>query len=156
MRAIILTLLILSGLIVCASGVSVHTYGTNYIIWNTTDDTYIHVSGEVIDVSNISYYSQYDLTPDTEYMLCSNTGCTGIVTKPNTESILLYWGVYFVLIGLVIASYRYPVSGFPCLIFGIYVLSIYLPSISAGSSEYILTGVLITVGMAASWYGMHK
>ena len=136
---------------------SIYSYGDDFIIWSVGGNTLIWLDGVETAVSGLTY-GQYDLTPGTEHIGCNIDGnCTGIVTKENTASILLYWGAYFVLIGLCIVSYFIPITSFPAVIYALYLLQIYIPENSTGSFlEYSLVVVLLIVAILAGMVGWRR
>lgn len=135
---------------------SVYDYGSNYIIWNVGGNTLIWLDGQETDVYGYTY-GQYELQPDTEHIACNIDGnCTGIRTKPDSMSVFMRWGAYFLLVILCVLSYFAPITAFPTLAFGLYLLGGYLPDISASFYEYSLVAVLLIMGCIAASAGFTR
>lgn len=138
------------------NNLSVYDYGNNYIIWNVGGNTLIWLDGVQTEVIGYTF-GQYELQPGTEHIACNIDGnCTGIITKPDSMSVMLRWGVYFALVVLCIISYYAPVTAFPSVIFGLYLLTGYLPDVGASFYEYSLTVVLMVVGCIAAIGGWKR
>lgn len=152
----VLILFIMCGVVSSHGNLSVYSYGTNYIVWNVGGNTLIWLDGRETEVYGLTY-GQYDLQPATEHIGCNLDGnCTGITTKDDFFSVFSYWGIYFILIGLVCISFFVPISCLPALAYGSYLLASYLPSINAGFNEYSLVGILMALSFLAAIVGWKR
>jgi hypothetical protein len=152
---IVLLCLIGIGAMYSVDALSVEEYSSNYIIWNTTGETQIVLDGIPVNVSG-SYYGQYDLQPGSVHY--GSSGDTGlrVVLKQDLTSMLLYWGVYLILCGMIIIAYRYPISGILPVVFGIYLFTNYLPTVNATFIEYAMIGIMLALGIIASAAGYQR
>ena len=139
---------------VSAGNVSVNEIGTTYIIWNTENNiTSFWLDGTLIPVYG-SIYGQYDLSPDSVHTGCEVNGtCIQATTLNSGFNVLEYWIVFLILVVMCIVSYYIPVSYVFQVIYGIYLISTYLPSINAPFEQYLLTGLLMIFGMIAGIRG---
>lgn len=154
------TILIVVGMCVgvsSGSNVSVNEVGATYIIWNTENNiSHFWLDGQDVIVYG-SLYGQYGLSPGSVHIGCEeNTTCTGVTTLDNGYSIFRYWLVFLVLVALCFITYHVPITYAPTLIYGLYLLTIYLPEIGAPFEQMILVVVLIVVGLIAAIGGYRK
>lgn len=140
-----------------AGNVSVYDSGSDYIIWSVGgDNRNISVDGIPVEVSG-SYYGQYDLSPESKHIGCDSDGeCLPYTTSTNGYSVFSSWLVYFILIGLCVASYFVPLSYAATVVYGIYLIGSYLPSHNAGYTYYLLVGILLIMGLLAGARGLKK
>lgn len=140
-----------------AGNISVYDSGSDYIIWSVSgSDNNISIDGKLVEVSG-AYYGQYDLSPDSKHIGCDSNGeCLLYTTSTDGYSVFSAWLVYFILIGLCIASYFVPLSYAATVIYGIYLIGSYLPSHNSGYTYYLLVGILLIMGLLAGARGLKK
>ena len=140
-----------------STGAYVYDYGSDYIIWHTsnTSTTNITIDGVQTDISGVMY-GQYDLTPNTYHFVCEGGDCTGITTKDNGVNVVFRWSIFLLFIVLIAVSYYIPISVVPTVIYGIYIISEYLPSQNAGFEEMLLAVILLVSGLLAGWRGWNR
>jgi hypothetical protein len=137
------------------NALSVEEYSSNYIIWNTTGETQIVLDGIPVNTTG-NFYGQYDLQPGSVHYGSSGDIGLRVVLKQDLISMLLYWGVYLILCGMIIIAYRYPISGILPVVFGIYLFTNYLPTVSATFIEYAMIGIMLALGIIASAAGYQR
>ncbi len=137
--------------------ISVYEVGSDYIIWqvgvNITD---IVVDGVKRPVYG-SLYGQYNLSPMTLHTGCrENAECIGVRTEGNGWYVFVYWLAFIVLICMVVISYYIPITAFPIVIYGVYLIAEYIPTHGNSFVESSLVGILIIVGILAAYRGMNR
>lgn len=149
----ILTTLFLS-CVVCAGNVTLYEYGSNYIIWEMSENTTeIYVDGIEIPISS-PYYGQYNVHPNSEHIACDAYGsCVSITTPNDGYSIFTNWLIYLILLAVCAISYYIPLSYAFAVIYSIYLIGDYLPSHSAIFGEYVLVVSLMVMGIVLSHRG---
>jgi len=153
---VIILILLTVGMVYGHGNLSVYDYDDDYIIWNVGGNTLVWIDGVSTEVSGLTY-GQYELQPGTEHIGCNIDGnCTGITTKQNSFSIISRWGVYFILVIFAIAAYFIPVMLFPSIMFGTYLIAVYLPDVSATPEEYAFIGVMLFVAAIAALVGYKR
>lgn len=142
---------------VSAGNVSIYSTGSDFIIWSVSgDNKNISVDGQPVYVTGI-FYGQYDISPNTVHFACDSDGvCIQHTTSHDGISVIKYWSVFFVLVALCIASYFVAISYAFQLIYGIYLIRNYLPSINAPFEQMILAVVLMVMGIISAGIGMRK
>jgi hypothetical protein len=150
-------LILLSPSVSAHGNLSIYSYGDDFIIWNVGGNTLIWLDGVETAVSGLTY-GQYDLSPGTEHIGCNIDGnCTGIVTKENSYTVLLDWGIYFIMLAFCVISYFIPVTSFPAMVYGMYLLTVYLPENTSGDYlSYSLVAVLMVVAIVAAISGWRR
>jgi len=140
-----------------SSGAYVYDYGSDYIVWHTSDEstTNISIDGRYTEISG-TMYGQYDLSPNSQHFACENGECVGITTKDTGLNVVLRWSIYLLFIVLITVSYYIPISVVPTIVYGLYLIQIYLPSQNAGFEEMLLAVILLVAGMLAGWRGWSR
>jgi len=137
--------------------ISVYRAEPNYIIWRVSENiTSICLDGENTNIYG-EYYGQYGLEPNTKHFACVNGNeCISTVTPDNGISVFGHWLIYIILIIGCIVALRVPISGVFSIVFGTYLIVVYLPSISAPFNEFVLTAVLMAMGLICSIVGLRR
>ncbi len=150
----LLTLLVMPS---SAGNVTVYEVGADYIIWNTGGNiTHFWLDGNNVPVY-CGTFGQYGLTPNTPHTGCEeNVSCTTVTTLNNGISVFYHWLVFLILIGFCIVSYYIPVTQAPALIYAIYLIQDYLPSINAPFEEMLLASILMICGILSAIVGWSK
>ena len=144
-----------------AGQIGVYSYESNYIIWSVgPNQTAILLDGVLTNVTNSTssmVYGQYDLQAGSTHIACPLNGtCVVVNLHDDAVSIWLTWGAYLLLIFLAIISYRFPVSAFPAVIYGIWLIASYLPDIGASASEYAMVGIIIVLSVGIASVGLRR
>lgn len=165
MYRVVICICIFALLVSPALCVDIHTYGNvsvyraepNYIIWRVSENiTSICLDGENTNVYG-EYYGQYGLEPNTKHFACVNGNeCISTVTPDNGISVFGHWLIYIILIIGCIVALRVPISGVFSIVFGTYLIVVYLPSLSAPFNEFVLTSVLMAMGLICSVVGLRR
>lgn len=140
-----------------AYNISVGDVGTNYIRWDVSENkTPIWIDGESIPVYG-HYYYQHDVSSNSKHIGClENETCIEVTTKTDGFSVFNMWIVYLILIAFVVISYYFPITYAPALIYSIYLITVYLPNISAEFNYYILVGILMIMNILAGIKGLRR
>ncbi len=131
----------------------VNSYGSNYIIWQYD----INVTSIILDGIKIPVYGetfgQYNLSAKSTHVGCVEGGiCVKVTTLADGWYVFNYWLVVIILLALIVISSRIPISAIPTIIYVLYLIRVYLPSINAEFNMYIVVAILLIIGiLVAGW-----
>ena len=137
--------------------ISVYKVDSNYIVWRVSENvTSMCLDGEIVDVFG-EYYGQYHLEPNTKHFACINTNeCMSVITPDNGITVFGNWIIYLILIAACIIAVRVPILGTFPVVFGMYLITVYLPDIGATFAEYSLVGILVIMGIICAIIGFRR
>lgn len=142
----------------CSAGnITLYERGTNYIIWEIAENvSSVYIDGEEIDITS-PYYGQYDIQPNTEHIGCDCEGnCVSVTTLTDGYTVFIRWSVYLILIVVCAVSFFVPVSYAFAVLYSIYLIGDYLPSVGATFPEYILVVSLMVMGIISAHKGYNR
>ena len=141
-----------------AGNISISAYSSDYIVFcvNNRNVSELWVDGNNVEI-NASCYVLSGISPSTYHSACIAGGeCVSMTTPMDGVSVLLYWIPFILLIVLASVSYFIPLTLAPVTIYSIYLITIYLPQKNAIFELYILTVVLLCIGIVCSIRGWNR
>lgn len=152
-----LSLLFFGAYTASAGNITVYEYGSNYIIWSIAENiSSVYIDGEEIEITS-PYYGQYSLQPNSEHIGCDAEGnCISVTTLTDGYTVFIHWSVYLVLIFVCAISFWVPLSYAFAVIYSLYLIGDYLPSISAPYTEFVLVVALMVIGIVLAHRGYNR
>ena len=117
--------------------------------------TTMHIYGVDTSIYGMQY-GQYNLNPGEYHIGCENESCIDITLPDNGVSVFSHWSIYILLIVMCLVSYFVPVTAIPALVYGYWLINMYLPSKHASFEEMLLTAILVICGIMIGGFGWKR